>query len=226
LTAQARSTPKTSMPPAKEEADHPPVRAGRGRSGGFSKEKILAVAKQMFAERGFSGVSVREIATECGITLPTLYHFYGDKDGLYRSCCNAVLSENAALLNAAITAPGTPKERIRRFTLTLAEGLLRNRTLRKLVQWELLRREGADATDISSLNFRTEFLLFAQEFRQLDVRSDVEEHAFAVYALALGLVQTRGLIEREGFAHRIFSSPAHLAEYVLSTILPNVHWNN
>ncbi|WP_062464314.1 TetR/AcrR family transcriptional regulator [Demequina soli] len=44
--------------------------------GGATREHILDTATQAFAEAGFQGTSVREIAARCGLTHPALiYHF-------------------------------------------------------------------------------------------------------------------------------------------------------
>ncbi len=43
---------------------------------------IARVAARLFAERGFDATSIREIATEAGVTKPTLYYHFGSKQGL------------------------------------------------------------------------------------------------------------------------------------------------
>lgn len=48
-----------------------------------SHEKILRIARDLFMELGYKAVSTRKIAEECGITQPTLYHHYKNKQELY-----------------------------------------------------------------------------------------------------------------------------------------------
>lgn len=46
--------------------------------------QIFEVACRLFAQRGFDGVSMRDIAAECGISKATLYHYFPDKDSILR----------------------------------------------------------------------------------------------------------------------------------------------
>jgi TetR/AcrR family transcriptional regulator len=47
-----------------------------------NRSNILAQALALFAARGYEGVSVREIVELADITKPTLYHYFGSKEGL------------------------------------------------------------------------------------------------------------------------------------------------
>jgi AcrR family transcriptional regulator len=47
-----------------------------------NKEKLLRAAIELFAERGFSGTSIRDIARKIGISISNIYHYFGNKEGL------------------------------------------------------------------------------------------------------------------------------------------------
>lgn len=47
-----------------------------------TREHVLRAAAQLFAERGFDAVSVREIVQAAGVTKPALYYHFGSKEGL------------------------------------------------------------------------------------------------------------------------------------------------
>lgn len=46
------------------------------------RELILERALALFADRGYNGVGVEELATAAGVTKPTLYHYFGSKQGI------------------------------------------------------------------------------------------------------------------------------------------------
>lgn len=48
-----------------------------------TQDKLLAISARLFAERGFSGVSMREIARSAGITQAAIYHHFANKEELY-----------------------------------------------------------------------------------------------------------------------------------------------
>jgi len=50
-----------------------------------SSQRILTTALDLFAVRGYDATSVREICEAAAITKPTLYHFFGSKDGVLRA---------------------------------------------------------------------------------------------------------------------------------------------
>ncbi len=54
--------------------------------------KILQVASRMFAEKGFSNVSVRDICRDAGTTAPVIYYYYGSKKGLFDAVARKQIS--------------------------------------------------------------------------------------------------------------------------------------
>jgi AcrR family transcriptional regulator len=56
----------------------------RPRSAGFDdqREQILVAAAQLFATRGYTATTMNEVATACGVSKATLYHYVADKHGL------------------------------------------------------------------------------------------------------------------------------------------------
>ena len=58
-----------------------------------SRSRILESALQIFSAKGFEGASVSDIVNQAGVTKPTLYYFFTNKEGLYK----AVWQENIDL---------------------------------------------------------------------------------------------------------------------------------
>ena len=68
--------------PALREEVNPAGAIRRNSSYDSRKENILRAAATVFAERGFEGASVREVATRAGIGLSGLYYYFQSKEAL------------------------------------------------------------------------------------------------------------------------------------------------
>jgi AcrR family transcriptional regulator len=52
-------------------------------TGPQRREQLLEVGRKLFAEKGFEGTSVEEIAAKAGVSKPVVYEHFGGKEGLY-----------------------------------------------------------------------------------------------------------------------------------------------
>ena len=72
----------------------------RGRAPGYDdqREMILARAAQLFARRGYHATSMNQVAEACGLSKPSLYHYYRDKYSLLLSIAEDHVSRLEALV--------------------------------------------------------------------------------------------------------------------------------
>jgi AcrR family transcriptional regulator len=75
-----------------------------------TRERILRVAEQLFAEHGFNGVSVRTLTSAASVNLAGISYYFGSKEGLlaaiYESHCRPMAEERLRLLSACAEIPG------------------------------------------------------------------------------------------------------------------------
>lgn len=50
-----------------------------------TKYKIFMAAAKLFSKRGYNGVSIREICEDTGLSKPTIYYYFGSKEGIYKA---------------------------------------------------------------------------------------------------------------------------------------------
>src|SRR5580692_3648685 len=72
-----------------------------------TRGRILSAALKEFAAKGFAGARVDVIARRADINKRMLYHYFGDKEGLFKAVLRRKLSERRAL---AETLSGDPSE--------------------------------------------------------------------------------------------------------------------
>jgi AcrR family transcriptional regulator len=78
-----------------------------------SANRILETALDLFASHGYDATSVQAICDAAHITKPTLYHFYGSKEGVYNALIASALERVRASLFAALAADGPLVERLK-----------------------------------------------------------------------------------------------------------------
>jgi AcrR family transcriptional regulator len=67
--------------------------------GEDTRKRLLDVATRLFSDRGFEGVTTREIAADANTTLPSIRHHFGSKEGLYQAVIASIAEEMAKHLS-------------------------------------------------------------------------------------------------------------------------------
>lgn len=70
----------------------------RERDADVAREAIMNAAERVFAEKGFGGARVDAIAEEAGYNKALIFHYFGDKDGLYQALIERMMAINSAEL--------------------------------------------------------------------------------------------------------------------------------
>ncbi|ANE03590.1 TetR/AcrR family transcriptional regulator [Corynebacterium crudilactis] len=87
-------------------------------TGKERRQQLISIGRAVFAERGFDGASVEEIAARANVSKPVVYEHFGGKEGLYA----VVIDREMIKLEAMITQSlqhGRSRYRIERAVLAL-----------------------------------------------------------------------------------------------------------
>jgi len=113
----------------------------RGRSPGYEdqREMILNQAAALFARRGYPATSMNEVAEACGLSKPTLYHYFKDKYNLLVHIADGHVSRLQALVEEVEAQDLPPEPRLRaliqRFVEEYAEAQHAHRVLTEDVKF-------------------------------------------------------------------------------------------
>jgi AcrR family transcriptional regulator len=118
---------------------HPeaPPRRAPTRRGERTAERILDAAEARFAEQGFAGTTLRDVAADVGIRNPSLYNHFESKDELYAAVLERGIQPVIDALAGFVRGGADDDER--RALVEHLVGLVAHRpNLLRLVQFEIL----------------------------------------------------------------------------------------
>jgi TetR/AcrR family transcriptional regulator len=127
------------------------------------KEEILATATQLFAERGYEGASMGDLAERVGLRKASLFHHYASKDELYCAVLERLVGALGQLVMASALAPGPFAERLDRlsdavFDAMIAEPYAARLLIREMMDWGPFARTQFDAIAKPVLDASAAFL--------------------------------------------------------------------
>lgn len=95
-----------------------------------TKRAILAAAGQLFAQRGFDAVTMREIAKAAGCSHTAIYIYFEDKEALLHHLAMGPLESLCQQVESALRDTGlSPEDRLRLISREFVQFCLRNRTM-------------------------------------------------------------------------------------------------
>jgi len=95
--------------------------AVRGRPREFCVDHALAQALRVFWTKGYEGASLTDLTDAMGITRPSLYAAFGNKESLFRKALDLYEREKMAYLNEGLARPTA-----REVAETMLRGALEN----------------------------------------------------------------------------------------------------
>ncbi|MGK5448474.1 MULTISPECIES: TetR family transcriptional regulator [Streptomyces] len=95
-------------------------RTRRRMTGKERREQLLDIGRALFAERGFEGTSVEEIAAKAGVSKPVVYEHFGGKEGLYAVVVDREMRRLLDMVTGALTG-GHPRELLEQAAFALLD---------------------------------------------------------------------------------------------------------
>src|SRR5690625_3948547 len=95
----------------------PPRRARM--TGQQRREQLLTIGRALFAEKGFDGTSVEEIAARAEVSKPVVYEHFGGKEGLYAVIVDREVDTLLTALTTALTTGRHPRSSVEGAALAL-----------------------------------------------------------------------------------------------------------
>lgn len=183
-------------------------------------EQTLAVAHELFAERGYAAVTMDEIAAAVGVTKPLLYNYFGNKERLYTACMERDGDALSGTIGDAVEATANPAEALGAGVRAFFAFLDSDRDAWAVLFDETLPQSGELADRVASYRALITELVSAAMMRQLpDERraaARIEVEALSTALLGAAEALARWWLRTESV------SAEDAAELLISTIEPGL----
>jgi AcrR family transcriptional regulator len=199
-----------------------PLSASRARAarGGQRRPELLAVACRIFAEKGFDGASLQDIADQFGVLKGSLFHYIQSKDELLYEIIEGVYAGAQAAVWANAVQDGPAVERLRRVIAAYVEYISRH--LDEVTVWlhdfnALPERQRETIRRYEERDRRQLLELIQQAQREGGIRPDVDASLASLALLGAMNWVHRWFRPRGLTAHEIGDA---FADFFLSGLVP------
>ena len=103
-----------------------------------TRNYILKQVIPLFAQRGYNGLTMREITSKSGITSGSIYHHFKGKQDLYASAMKLAFAGRLRVVTESITDGRPPKKCLEKLVVHFCCELNRDPVFTRLMQWEIL----------------------------------------------------------------------------------------
>ncbi|MGN6131104.1 MAG: TetR family transcriptional regulator [Nocardioidaceae bacterium] len=153
------------------------------------REQLIAIARGLFAHRGYDGTSIEEIAARAEVSKPVVYEHFGGKEGLYAVVVDREVRRLLDMMQQALTA-GHPRVLLEQAAFALLDYIEQSSDgFRILVRDSPIgSASGSFVSIIGDIASRVEYIL-ANEFKA----RGYDPKAAPMYAqMLVGMVGTTG----------------------------------
>ena len=103
-----------------------------------AREKLQTAGTRMFAEKGFAGVSIRQLAEESGVNNALISYHFGGKEGLYEAVVTAQYERLVGRVEAIAASTKSPPDKLRAWATMIYQNHTQEQPLMaRLIQGEL-----------------------------------------------------------------------------------------
>ena len=102
-----------------------------------TSERIMAAARTVFAQKGYNGARIDEIAARANVNKATIYYQIGDKETLYAGALHQVIGHVARDIADAVSRKVHPEEKMKAYITFIAGAVDANPDLPPMMMREI-----------------------------------------------------------------------------------------
>jgi AcrR family transcriptional regulator len=114
------------------------------------QQNILQVAEKLFAEKGFDGTSIRDIAKEANINIAMISYYFGSKEKMLEALVLSRMADLKILLTNLAKETTSPLEKIEKLIELYVSRICNNRGIYKIMYFELNTQQRLKSMEVFS----------------------------------------------------------------------------
>lgn len=167
------------------------------------KATILAVAKVLFSDKGYHGVSVDEIAARLGVSPAILYRHFPSKEALYEAVLGDIACKRESYVEAVVESSGDFEDVLRKITRIYIDSVSKDP--------DYLRMELHSALEGSSATwqfFENRWRPFT-DFIEYSLGELIKQKRIATLEVKVASLAYQGMLREALYAKCIYRSPQY-----------------
>ena len=118
--------------------------------GKETRQAILRAAEQVFAERGYAGARMDDVAAEVGIKRASMVYYFRDKRSLYLALLEDLYGDLLRSYRAVLATPGSARDRVMAFVDLWAKHVADRPGSVRILMWESARVRRASSEPLAA----------------------------------------------------------------------------
>lgn len=169
-----------------------------------TRQRILDVALKLFAQKGYSATSVRDIVTAARVSKPVLYYYFANKADLYRSLVTWAADERLRIMRESVESTHTLADQLKEMCAALFEFASAHSSLIRLAFSSITAAPGEVPPEARCLERWKLSLQFLENLFEEGRQKGSLNQRFDSHTLAMGFI---GLMHLYVLSHLLESTP-------------------
>ncbi|MEE9356292.1 MAG: TetR/AcrR family transcriptional regulator [Methylococcaceae bacterium] len=188
-----------------------------------SKTAILQQAIPLFAEHGYDGVSMRDLARRVKMSPASLYHHFPDKKTLYLEMVALSFLAKAKAFDEVWQSLCPAMQKLKLFIRSLVNMMIDDQDFHRLMQRELLEANEQRLQLLAEAVFKPQFVNVVKIFKEIAPSVDAHLCALSLLGLACKHIELQALSRFFPEWKPEYEQAEHLAQHIETLLLQGIN---
>ncbi|MGZ8184473.1 MAG: TetR/AcrR family transcriptional regulator [Methylobacter sp.] len=184
-----------------------------------TKEKILSQAIILFAQKGFSGLSMRCLAQAVDMSVAAIYHHFPDKNSLYLEAVRFAFSDKELVFAEVLNSGCSAEKKLAGFIRALIDEMQQDRDFHHLMQREIMEANPERMQLLAQDVFKNQFCSLMQLAAELAPQLDAHLVATSIINLVKNYADCQPLQRNFPGWKPEYEMPDVIAEHITELLL-------